>query len=525
MILTLNFDRLIETALHEAGIAPVVASSVQEVHSLRPLHSIPVLVVHLHGDYLEGTTMRNTLTELGHYPPKLRAFLRRVFDDYGVLAAGWSAKYDRALIQPILASRPRFTTYMVERDEHLNKKAEKLRIQRGGVHVHLTADDAFARLADAVATLADIRARHPLSAEVAVSIVKRHRTGQVVSADVHDALQSELTQLQEMPELDPSSDLAEPLEVLVERVREGASVPAAMIAAAAYWGDVTTDRWWLSRLDSFAFSEPNPLVATTVRQLPLVAGSLLFHAAGLGALAADRHDLVASLLLTRTAIGDSAEDPVAEVFAPHRAIPLTTPSTWLFDTLRPFFVRHLGLSARRYRDVWEMFEFLRLLSELRRDSATPGLLATIVDRSNALAALRDPGAEVGLPDHGANQKALASMVGLELDSARRDLARLLDLEARPPHLRVRATPGAERSWGAAVWRRVLREAAVAAWLKPLSELQSRRGGTEILRLLAQAVSDASDAAVREGASALQPASGSDGELTHIWLDTRERVGN
>ncbi|MDN5804962.1 MAG: SIR2 family protein, partial [Microlunatus sp.] len=94
VILTLNFDRLTETALREIGIEPTVVASVEDLAGLAPLHTLQALVVHLHGDYLSATTMLNTTTELGTYPATVNQFLDQVLTDYGLLIVGWSGAYD-----------------------------------------------------------------------------------------------------------------------------------------------------------------------------------------------------------------------------------------------------------------------------------------------------------------------------------------------------------------------------------------------------------------------------------------------
>ena len=52
VILTTNFDRLLERALDEEGIAPQVVASVDAVKGMLPLAHSGCTVVKLHGDYL-----------------------------------------------------------------------------------------------------------------------------------------------------------------------------------------------------------------------------------------------------------------------------------------------------------------------------------------------------------------------------------------------------------------------------------------------------------------------------------------
>ena len=77
MILTTNFDRLIEQALEAEGIRPDVLSTPEAVHSAMPYTHSSCVVVKLHGDYRDPR-IRNTDSELAEYPEELNCYLDRV---------------------------------------------------------------------------------------------------------------------------------------------------------------------------------------------------------------------------------------------------------------------------------------------------------------------------------------------------------------------------------------------------------------------------------------------------------------
>ena len=111
VILTTNFDRLIERALDQAGVAPQVTASSGAVDGMTPLVHAPTTVIKLHGDYL-SLGLRNTPDELAKYPDEIRGLLSRIFDEHGLVIVGWSAEYDTALVE-VLESAPsrRYPTY------------------------------------------------------------------------------------------------------------------------------------------------------------------------------------------------------------------------------------------------------------------------------------------------------------------------------------------------------------------------------------------------------------------------------
>lgn len=80
LILTTNFDRLLERALEEAGAAPQVISSPAAVAGMTPLTHAQATVVKLHGDYL-ALGLRNTPQELTDYAPQWNTLLDRVLDE------------------------------------------------------------------------------------------------------------------------------------------------------------------------------------------------------------------------------------------------------------------------------------------------------------------------------------------------------------------------------------------------------------------------------------------------------------
>lgn len=96
VILTTNFDRLMEQALEAAGVIPRVVTSAAQIAGMTPLAHSRCTVVKLHGDYLLGD-LRNSDEEIGAYPPETNALLDRILDEYGLFVVGWSGTWDHAL--------------------------------------------------------------------------------------------------------------------------------------------------------------------------------------------------------------------------------------------------------------------------------------------------------------------------------------------------------------------------------------------------------------------------------------------
>ena len=91
VIVTTNFDRLMETALADEAIVPSVLASADQIQGAPPLTHAGCTVLKVHGDYLD-TRIRNTEAELESYPPEVDQYLDRVFDEFGLVVCGWSAE-------------------------------------------------------------------------------------------------------------------------------------------------------------------------------------------------------------------------------------------------------------------------------------------------------------------------------------------------------------------------------------------------------------------------------------------------
>ena len=160
LVLTTNFDRLIERALDQAGVIPQVISSPSAVAGMIPLVHASTTVLKLHGDYVtEG--LRNTPEELATYPEGWRNLLARIFADYGLIVVGWSGDYDNALAQALRESASRrYPVFWTAHEGHLREEAGRLIAVRQATVIEIQgADEFFADLLERLGRLDEIAAR------------------------------------------------------------------------------------------------------------------------------------------------------------------------------------------------------------------------------------------------------------------------------------------------------------------------------------------------------------------------------
>ncbi|OZC93000.1 hypothetical protein CH282_01685 [Rhodococcus sp. 06-418-1B] len=361
VLVTMNFDRLMEAAIRDEGIEPTVVASEADVVGLAPLHTIGCCVIHLHGDYLNPETMLNTAAELGSYRPRMLRLLERVLAEYGLVIAGWSATYDPALRSAISEHySPRLTMTWVEPFEQSEVAADLVALKKARV-LKMNADTAFGTILDSIESIATAQSRHPETVAVTAATAKRSLSGRWTAIDLHDTFGAELDRLHSHPNFNLATydGHAAQYNDRVRQVWDASRIPAALVAVMACWGNATTDSWWLDEVDRFA-TRPRVSGLTAMIKLRTVAGSFLFYAAGVTAVAAKRYDLLAKLL----------HKSVVEAWTQNR-IPLTDaldPSAVYEGRDRPDHDHYievygvlsevLGMPAAGLDDAWQQFEVI-----------------------------------------------------------------------------------------------------------------------------------------------------------------------
>jgi hypothetical protein len=174
VLLTTNFDRLLERALEAKGVSPIVIDTPDAVEGAPPLQHADCTVVKVNGDYLD-TRIKNTPEELTEYDERVSSLLDRIFGEYGLVVCGWSGTYDAALVDALKrAGGRRYMTYWVSRGEPSETERELATFLRSTSIKAEGADEFFANLLEKVEALNTFGGNDPLSAPVAVATAKRY---------------------------------------------------------------------------------------------------------------------------------------------------------------------------------------------------------------------------------------------------------------------------------------------------------------------------------------------------------------
>jgi hypothetical protein len=174
VIITTNFDRLIENALRDVGVGPTVVKSDDDLKGAIPLIHSRCFVFKLHGDYLD-TRIRNTENELACYSLEVNGLLDRIFDEHGLIVSGWSGDWDAALRAAIIrAPNRRYPLFWTTRGIP-NHAAEDIVRHRSGRFIEITDCDSFWNsLTQRVLVQSELQRPNPRSVELLIVSAKKY---------------------------------------------------------------------------------------------------------------------------------------------------------------------------------------------------------------------------------------------------------------------------------------------------------------------------------------------------------------
>jgi hypothetical protein len=212
IVITTNFDRLIEHAMHEAGVEPTIIASDDAVVGATPLVHAKCTVIKVHGDYLDAR-IKNTDAELEAYSPAMNGLLDQVFDNFGLLVVGWSSEWDTALRSAILrAPSRRYPFYWAARGA-IGGLAQDLIDQRGARSFEIAdAENFFVKLQETLEALRQASRPHPLSVEMAIALAKRYCRDDKFAMEWAEFLRDEVEKVRQYvtgpdyPTIQPSGD-------------------------------------------------------------------------------------------------------------------------------------------------------------------------------------------------------------------------------------------------------------------------------------------------------------------------------
>ena len=380
VVVTTNFDRLIESALESAGIVPNVIATSDQAAGAPPLAHSRCTVIKLHGDYLD-TRIRNSDDELARYDARIDALIDQVLDEYGLIVCGWSGEYDVALRAAFdRCPSKRYATYWCVRGDRSVVTDGLIACRNAQVVEISDADSFFTQLVERVNAIRETGERHPPEARVAAETLKRYLSEDRYRIRLRELVGNVTEELvgriggDAFPPHTAFSN--EELLARTRRLEIACESSLALIANGCYWGEAKHDDLWLQTIRRLAeFEAPRsglPLWIGLFRYPAL----LHLYVAGIASVAASRYYLLAKLLHAPCRSIDHGEiqNVVESVYAPFivsdnaAQILMSDPdapetryktplSQYLFSVLRPVFTE-LVPAEQEYTDAFDRFEYL-----------------------------------------------------------------------------------------------------------------------------------------------------------------------
>lgn len=370
VIVTTNFDRLLEAALRDVGVEPVVIASDDAIVGATPLVHSRCTIIKLHGDYMDAR-IKNTDGELETYSPEMNALLDRVLDEFGLVVCGWSGDWDTALKAAIMrtASR-RYPFYWMSRGDPTTLGADIIAHRQGRVVRATDADTFFTR------TLSKFEAirgdsPHPQSVAMTIAQGKLQCREDRTAPDWSDLLAVEVDKVLSFlsgPDYPTDHPTNESINDLVANLTAQSEALRRLVLIGTRWGGPEAFRTVLRAISAVADPRGNNSGFTYWISLRLVPASLCFHWAVAGAamraddarLAAlmhlpmpmrngERHVAVSKLPLHAL---DTVEWKVLKGFEK-----ATTPHSNHFHAIFAAEARDAAVSAHEADEAWDAAEF------------------------------------------------------------------------------------------------------------------------------------------------------------------------
>lgn len=374
VIVTTNFDRLLETAVGEAGVEPNVVSSPAQAEGSLPIAHSDCTIIKVHGDYL-SPDLKNTIEELSKYDAAVDRLLDEVFDQYGLIVCGWSGVWDTALRNAILrAPGRRFATYWFHRGS-IDEEAKEIVRHRDATEVPIQdADGVFEDLTAKVTALESLADQRPFETELAVAQLKLFLPDPIHRIKLHDLIIGEVDNvINRLPGF--AVDTWQGFEHYAERMaayEEATARLLKLLAIGTFFSDRPEhDELWRRCVDRLASRslKLNGIVALiNLQHYPTL---LAIYAIGLGAIATDRLESIAHVLgmvkvrderpprpvAVAASSWDVLDDGIVKQAIPGLQHHPTPNSEHLFKILRPI-VTDLVPDEGVYADCFDEVEYL-----------------------------------------------------------------------------------------------------------------------------------------------------------------------
>lgn len=377
LILTTNFDRLIEKALEDEGVSPVVISSTDHFKNMVPVFRNRCTVVKINGDYL-NPNIKNTISELEEYDIETNKRLGDMFANYGLIVCGWSAEWDKALcglIERCLTNRDQTFWTLISNP---TESAKRLIGKKDAQIIEIKdADSFFVQLDDHIIALESVNRSYPISQNIAIETLKKYLVDDKSRIDLHKMVAEETERVCKI--IDDSNF---PVTVVgakwtpenfhnrLKRYEAALDILLPIMIHGCFWGETKHNSLWIETLERIANYHKSVVGIPSLKQMRVYPALLLLYGMGISSVAAKNYILFRDILSVKS-IWDGYEKIPAINLAKefvinvdflkksisslaNRKFPI---SEYLHDVLQEEF-KGIIHDKEKYTNLFDRFEYL-----------------------------------------------------------------------------------------------------------------------------------------------------------------------
>ncbi len=374
VVITTNFDRLLEQACSNHGVHPVVISSPSAISGMLPLAHQKHLILKIHGDYQSPETL-NTLSEISQYDENIEDIIKTVFQDFGLIICGWSGEWDVALSNIIDSSvNRRFSMYWATYKGLLNDNASDLVKRRNAITIPIDgADEFFARIADSIDALDNYSRPNRPSLDVLAALTKKHLSSDTTNISILELITEEeqdfYTNISTLsiPYSIPGDTQDDIIPSLMNEYFKYEGITSRLAILAFLMGKHCNDHLFeiMAPVIQRMYADISPASGVTcyvdMRRLPPY---IMTYAFGMGLLLTNRYSCFSKLMTLQVAYQDvrvnnnfelpiamNAHEKITHIFQSIR------PSTFLLERLQELISQYFP-NKKSFRETFDWFEYL-----------------------------------------------------------------------------------------------------------------------------------------------------------------------
>ncbi len=316
VIITTNFDRLLERALVEVGIEPSVISTSDAVKGAMPLAHSKCTIVKIHGDY-NDIRIKNTIEELAKYEKALDILLDRILDEYGMVVCGWSSIYDIALRKVFFRCKNhRFSTFWTSIGQPVSEAKQLIDFRFAEIIYINSADMFFSELEDRIKSLCELDCINSEEKIAIISLVKKYVRTKEYDNLFHDMILTIINRLCELiatKKFSDSNDVqTSDIDKCIKYYESISDLIVSIYIIVFYWGSEQQQNLLVRCLEKIA-DIPERNKTGFWNDIKYYPSLLMLYAGGLSLICSENYSAFANLLM-KTRIEDyfhlTLSDPI-----------------------------------------------------------------------------------------------------------------------------------------------------------------------------------------------------------------------